>query len=566
MIQRRISQPRINIAFFRVPLRQIAFEFLNFFFQRTAATRGLLLVFLFCLLRLHLWLPRVVTRFAAHKVPRVIRHFIDLRRSGRLRVLRLTARRQPCQIVIDIAVEFFDFAIGHQQKAVAYAAQQRAIVRHQHQAAFVFRQRHIQRVTHFQIQMIGRLVEQQQIRPCAYHQRQCQARLFAAGKGADLFRYRIASEVKTTKVIAQILLARFRLFVDHVPQRRFIGPQLLQLVLREITDGESFRFQSPARQWLAFAREQLDQRGFACAIRPEQADARTGAQRHFHAADDGHAVVTGIHFLQTQHRIGRALRRHEFKIKRRIDVGGRHQLHAIQRLQAALRLPCLGGRRAKARNVAVQMRHLPLLLFKQRLLHRQRCRTLHFKAGVVTGVERQPLGVDMRDVRGAAIEKITIVRHHHQRAAKRTQPFFQPHHRVQIQVVGRLVEQHQIAAAYQRLRQIQTHAPAAGELRHRPLDIPRGKTQPRQQRRRPRFGAVAADVIQAPMQFAQQIAAFMMRFGLGQFALDLAQLGVAIQHVFNRRHFQRRRLLRHRGNAPRGRHVAITQIGMQLAA
>ena len=43
------------------------------------------------------------------------------------------------------------------------------------------------------------------------------------------------------------------------------------------------------------------------------------------------------------------------------------------------------------------------------------------------------------------------------------EPVFQPDDRVQIQVVGRFIEQQQVGRAHQGLCQIQTHTPAAGE-------------------------------------------------------------------------------------------------------
>ena len=64
----------------------------------------------------------------------------------------------------------------------------------------------------------------------------------------------------------------------------------------------------------------------------------------------------------------------------------------------------------------------------------------------------------MRDDR---IEKFAIVRYQQQRALIATQPRFEPHDGVQIQMVRRFVEQQQIGTAHQRLRQIQAHAPAA---------------------------------------------------------------------------------------------------------
>ena len=51
------------------------------------------------------------------------------------------------------------------------------------------------------------------------------------------------------------------------------------------------------------------------------------------------------------------------------------------------------------------------------------------------------------------------------------QPFFQPDHRIEIQVVGRFIEQQQIRAANQCLCQVQAHPPAPGEGPYRGVQL-----------------------------------------------------------------------------------------------
>ena len=49
------------------------------------------------------------------------------------------------------------------------------------------------------------------------------------------------------------------------------------------------------------------------------------------------------------------------------------------------------------------------------------------------------------------------------------QPPFEPDDGVEVQVVGRLVEEQQVGAAHQRLREVQAHSPPAGELVNRAM-------------------------------------------------------------------------------------------------
>jgi hypothetical protein len=60
-----------------------------------------------------------------------------------------------------------------------------AVVRDEDHAAFVVLQREGQRFAHFEVEVVGRLVEQQQVGLGADQQGQRQARFLAAGEGFD---------------------------------------------------------------------------------------------------------------------------------------------------------------------------------------------------------------------------------------------------------------------------------------------------------------------------------------------------------------------------------------------
>ncbi len=95
-----------------------------------------------------------------------------------------------------------------------------------------------------------------------------------------------------------------------------------------------------------------------------------------------------------------------------------------------------------------------LLAFIHGLLLRQTGRALDFKRAVVTGVFEHRLLFDMNNFIDDRIEEITIVGNQDQRTGIAFQPFFQPDHRIKIEVVGRFVEQQQVGTADQRLREV----------------------------------------------------------------------------------------------------------------
>ena len=148
------------------------------------------------------------------------------------------------------------------------------------------------------------------------------------------------------------------------------------------------------------------------------------------------------------------------------------------------------------------------------------------------------------------------------------EPVLEPQHGVEVEVVGRLVEQQQVRAAHQRLREVEAHPPAAGKARDR-IRVPRfGKAQAGQQRRGARARAVAADVVEAVMQVGQRFAVecAWSRSAAASAAFDLAQFAVAVEHVVDRRHLDGRRLLRDVRDRPRRRQVDRAGVGQQFVA
>ena len=111
-----------------------------------------------------------------------------------------------------------------------------------------------------------------------------------------------------------------------------------------------------------------------------------------------------------EQRIGARFWVAKLESKRRIDVGGGHFFHSRQRLDAALRLTCLGRLGAEAFNVAVQMRNFTLLLFIHALLQGQPFGTGAFEGAVVACVELEFLLFQIQHVIDDGVEKIAIMR------------------------------------------------------------------------------------------------------------------------------------------------------------
>ena len=83
------------------------------------------------------------------------------------------------------------------------------------------------------------------------------------------------------------------------------------------------------------------------------------------------------------------------------------------------------------------------------------------------GVEGELAAVEMRDGVDAALEQPAVVADDDRGPGEALQPAFQPHGGLEVEVVGRLVEQQQFGLEEQHAGERHAHPPAAGELARR---------------------------------------------------------------------------------------------------
>ena len=99
-----------------------------------------------------------------------------------------------------------------------------------------------QRVPQRQVQVVGRLIEQQQIRAARHQDRERQPRALPAGEVEGGLEHPLAAKAEAAQVVA-LLLQRpggdLRPAAAHqLTQRRAAAVELLDLELREETDGQ----------------------------------------------------------------------------------------------------------------------------------------------------------------------------------------------------------------------------------------------------------------------------------------------------------------------------------------
>src|SRR6516162_4582947 len=260
--------------------------------------------------------------------------------------------REPPRIVIEIAVEALDTGAMHDEQIIDDRPQQVAVVRNEHDGSVVVLKRDREGLPHVEIEMIRRLIEQEQIGPPIRGKREHEPRLLPARQRRNGLEHSVATETEAREIIAQLLLARaggaLPAYSVQRLQRRFVGEQLLELMLREVADRKVPRLYPRPSERREFAREQLHAGGLAGAVAPEQRDPVPGGEREAHVTKNQAPVVAGGRTFERKQRTRQLFRLHEGDLERRIHVRRRDPLHAGEGLEAALRLARLARLRTEA--------------------------------------------------------------------------------------------------------------------------------------------------------------------------------------------------------------------------
>ena len=142
------------------------------------------------------------------------------------------------------------------------------------------------------VEMVGRLVEQQQVRGVARRQRQQQPRLLAARQHADLEVGAVAREAEAAELGAHLGLAGGRPEgAAHVLERRRLVVEAFLLVLREVADAQARRALDLALARLQAIRQQPDEGRLAVAVLAQERDAVVHVEPEVELAQHQRAVA-----------------------------------------------------------------------------------------------------------------------------------------------------------------------------------------------------------------------------------------------------------------------------------
>ena len=162
------------------------------------------------------------------------------------------------------------------------------------------------------------------------------------------------------------------------------------------------------------------------------------------------------------------------------------------------------------------------------------------------------------------IEELAVVGDDQEGARKAPQPGLEPHDRVEIEVIGRLVEEQEVRRRGERARHGRTHPPAAGQRIQAPRLVARRETESAQDSARERFGGIPVDGLQLRVRrrcrhrIATALAARQPR-------TDRRDARVSAHDVVDEPRLAGRRILGDRRDRESVRQLDLPAVGLQLA-
>ncbi len=301
----------------------------------------------------------------------------------------------------------------------------------------------------------------------------------------------------------------------------------LELVLREVRDLDVMAEHPLAVLEVEHAGEHLQQRRLPCTVRTHERDLVASVEREVEVLVDDVVAVRLAHVLERDHELAGTRRLRELEPDGLALLGDLDEL-GLDLLDAPD--PVLRGDRLRVLVAEAVDEHLhvgdlfelrlpldPQLLERQLLLLQVR--------RVVAGVNRDLALVDVGDVVDEPLHERAVVADDQDRSVVGAQERLEPSHRLQVQVVGGLVEQQHVGLAQQQLRQREPHEPPSRELARVPLQVALPEPEPHQHGPRLGLERVAAQVLEPlpqPSVLGEQPVLLRALGGLGEVLLEQA--------------------------------------------
>ena len=343
--------------------------------------------------------------------------------------------------------------------------------------------------------MVGRLVHQKHIVLLQHELAEDQALLLAPGHHLDRLAHLVAREEQPPERAAHDLV----LVGNGFPAAHPVGEDLVlgeigRVFLRAVPGPGLVGPADLATVRLEVAPQAAQQRGLADPVGAEDGDLLAGFDDQVEGVEEGLAVALGeildLHGMAVELFLLVVVEADERVLAR----GRLHVFHfqLFDLLLARGGLAGLGlvGREARHEILQVGDALLRLGVRVQHLLARLG-RGQHVVV-VAARVDADAAVVEVGHVRAHRVQEVAVVRDDDDRALALVEHVLQPADRVDVEVVGRLVEQQDVRVRKQRLREQDPQLPPRGDGAHRAAVLLLGDAEAEEERARARLRVVSA--------------------------------------------------------------------------
>ena len=357
------------------------------------------------------------------------------------------------------------------------AIQEVAVMRYDNDCALKGLDGLFQHILAGHVQVVGGLIEDEQVDRLQQQPYHRQAAFLSTAQDLDLLVGILATEHESAQdvVDARAYVAHSHIVDSVMNSERFV--EQLRLILSEITDFNVV----PNLEFAVigdFTHEALDQGGFARTVLADKCDLLTTLDGKRHVMEHVERPIVLAQILGNDRIVTTARSRREFQPHARavhlIDLDA---VQLVEHLDAALHLHRLGRLIAETLDeVLGVMDELLLVLIGAHLLFDALLAQFH-KLAVAHLVIIDFAQRYLDGAIGHIINKSAVVGYQQQSSVAVLQERLQPLNRLDVQVVGGLIEQQHVGATQQQLRQLDAHAPATAELARGSVEVGSFKAQ-----------------------------------------------------------------------------------------
>ena len=425
--------------------------------------------------------------------------------------------------------------------ARADRVEQRAVVGDEQQRAREGLQRVLERLAGLEVEVVRRLVEDQHVGAGLDEDGQRQAPALAAAEPVERLVDLLAAEQEAPEQRARLVgrqAGALRGGLEH--GARAAALELLG-VLAEVADLHVVAGAQPAAVELAPPDERLDERRLARAVGPDERDVLAALEPQLGVGEQdarriGADLDAGV--LELEDHAPRALglleRELEAAAVTRVALDA---LDLVELLDARLGLARLGRLVAEALDEALHALDLGLLLL-DRPAERHLARGLLAAPRVPGAVEEaRAAGLELEHRGADRLQEPAVVGDEDDGRVEVEQRLLEPLERLDVEVVGGLVEQQQVGLRGQRPGQRGARELPAGERSQGAVEVVVDEAEAVDDRARPLAPAVAADGLEARLHAGVAVHGLLVAGGHRELqalelGLELQRLAGAREHVF----------------------------------